>query len=211
MFKYKMNTTILLITIIIIIVFIATIKNHLDDNMLRMVIIAVTASWVTTLTYNESETENFWDLPYLHGLKPFMDGKVYDSDLPDDIHDIYQYENTIAANKLRNKDAYPEETDRCGPRLGAPWAIDNSDVVDNVISYSRGLYDYDPNYEAIDSDDLLAKKQEHRAQINKKAIDGRVKSTREIYDKYFAAEFDEEESHEWWGNNDQVTSEIFPY
>jgi hypothetical protein len=48
------------------------------------------------------------------------------------------------------------------------------------------------------ADEALARKQQHRADINKKAIDGAVRSTRNIYERFFQNELNENENTEWW-------------
>lgn len=50
-------------------------------------------------------------------------------------------------------------------------------------------------------DETIARKQAHTALNNKKAIDGHVRSTRNIYQKYFTNELNENSDREWWGNN----------
>lgn len=50
-------------------------------------------------------------------------------------------------------------------------------------------------------DETIARKQAHTALNNKKAIDGHVRSTRNIYQKYFTDELNENSDREWWGNN----------
>jgi len=48
------------------------------------------------------------------------------------------------------------------------------------------------------ADEALARKQQHRADINKKAIDGAVRSTRNIFNRFFQNELNENEEREWW-------------
>jgi len=218
-----MNTkTLLLVLILIIAIFIGfrIAQSGKDQTLLGVlgVIIGLYAAWL----YSRGGVEQFLDIPYNHGLRMLSNDYVSDVDLLDDIQDIYLYENIANDHAVRNRDAYPYTTDRHGPRVGPQWAIDNSDVVEDAMSYSRGLYSYDPlfpcsgqfknyNHEALDIDDGLSRRQQYRSLINKKAIDGRVRSTRAIYDKYFAAEFDEAPRHEWWGGEYVVDSELVPF
>ena len=222
--------TLILVLILIIAIFIgfriaqsgspATSEKNQSLLGILGVVIGLYAAWLYSRSHKTSE--GFLDIPYNHGLRMLSDDYVSDVDLPDDIQDIYLYENIANDHSVRNRDAYPYTTDRHGPRLGPQWAIDNSDVVEDVMSYSRGLYSYDPlfpcsgqfknyNHEALDADDGLARRQEYRSLINKKAVDGRVRSTKDIYSKYFAAEFDEEPRHEWWGGEYVVDSELVPF
>jgi hypothetical protein len=64
---------------------------------------------------------------------------------------------------------------------------------------------------AINMDDKMARKQHHRADMNKKAIDGAVRSTRDKFDKYFANELPENESREWWGGDALDKESDFKY
>lgn len=143
----------------------------------------------------------------------------FEDPVPDRLQDIYYFENTLSDTKYRNKDAYPYETDGKGPILGPYWAIDNSDVVEDTLAYSRGVYAYDPikkrigtyNAEALDNDDGLARRQEFRASLNKRAVEGMSKSTRNIFDKSFVAELEEEQSHPWWGGERIGENERYAY
>ena len=64
--------------------------------------------------------------------------------MPDRLQDIYYFENTLSDVKARNQDAWSEDTIGKGPILGPYWAVDNSDVVEDTLAYSRGVYAYDP-------------------------------------------------------------------
>jgi len=56
-----------------------------------------------------------------------------------------------------------------------------------------------PQSNVINADEALARKQQHRGSMPKRAIDGYVRSTATLYKKYFANELAENESMEWWG------------
>lgn len=56
------------------------------------------------------------------------------------------------------------------------------------------------NENAINNDDKLSRGQMHRSQMNKRAIDGAVRATRNQFDKYFSNELDENEKREWWSH-----------
>jgi hypothetical protein len=65
------------------------------------------------------------------------------------------------------------------------------------------MFDSESSYDisltgAADVDELLARKQQHRSAINEKAIQGYVRSTRNIFQKYFTDELAENEQREWW-------------
>lgn len=56
------------------------------------------------------------------------------------------------------------------------------------------------NENAINNDDKLSRGQMHRSLMNKRAIDGAVRATRNQFDKYFGNELDENEKREWWSH-----------
>ena len=47
-------------------------------------------------------------------------------------------------------------------------------------------------------DERFARKQQQRSDINKRAIDGSVRATRELYNKYFTEELNENEERVWY-------------
>lgn len=50
----------------------------------------------------------------------------------------------------------------------------------------------------LNADEKLARRQKHRGDINKKATDGRVRSTANLFRKFFQNELDENEKRVWW-------------
>jgi hypothetical protein len=64
---------------------------------------------------------------------------------------------------------------------------------------SKDMYIREP-YEskAIDADEALSRKQQHRGDMNRKAIDGKTRSTKNIYQKFFETEGDQNEKRVWW-------------
>ena len=61
----------------------------------------------------------------------------------------------------------------------------------------------------LNADANLARKQHHRASINKRAIDGAVRSTRNKFAKYFQNELDENESRIWWETDQNLETDWF--
>jgi hypothetical protein len=62
------------------------------------------------------------------------------------------------------------------------------------IQYSVPLDD-----SGFNLDQALARGQQHRASINKRAIDGAVRATKNLYKRVFGNELAEHEEREWWG------------
>lgn len=54
------------------------------------------------------------------------------------------------------------------------------------------------NEAGLNADASIARKQQHRSSMNKRAIDGAVRSTRNKFAKYFTNELDENEDRVWW-------------
>jgi hypothetical protein len=68
------------------------------------------------------------------------------------------------------------------------------------------------NGRGYNADEALARKQQHRSSMNKRAIDGAVRSTRNIYQKYFTDELNENEEREWWTAEAQpIETDFRPY
>jgi hypothetical protein len=62
------------------------------------------------------------------------------------------------------------------------------------------------------ADEALARKQQHRGNMNKRAIDGMVRSTRNVFQKYFTDELKENENREWWTAEAQpIETDFRPY
>jgi hypothetical protein len=76
--------------------------------------------------------------------------------------------------------------------LGAPSGVG---VLDDNTQFNN------PQNNKNSIDELLGRAQQHRGAINKKAIDGHVRSTRHLYQKYFTAELDENSNRDWYGNS----------
>lgn len=72
-------------------------------------------------------------------------------------------------------------------------------------------YDIPLNPASTTMDETLARKQQQRASINKRAIDGAVRSTKNMFQKYFANELDENEKRVWWSDEAQeLTTDFDP-
>jgi hypothetical protein len=61
-------------------------------------------------------------------------------------------------------------------------------------------------------DELLTRAAVHRGSLAKRSLDGYVRSTRNIYQKYFADELNENSNREWWGNTgDKLETDFTAY
>lgn len=113
-------------------------------------------------------------------------------------------------------------------------SIDNSDVIEMAITRGTTLFQPDgkgfsplrgnvetpsmfANYNTVLSgkqnvDEMLARKQQQRANINKRAIDGTVRDTRTFYDKFYKNELDENEKRVWYSSESQdIETDWNPY
>lgn len=116
-------------------------------------------------------------------------------------------------SKWNNADMIESVMER-GSSMHQPLEARSADFYDvNDIHAKTKLYDMDDpkkglysestvifNDRAFDMDERLARKQKHRGEINKKATDGRVRATANLYKKYFTDELDENEKRVWWSN-----------
>lgn len=112
--------------------------------------------------------------------------------------------------------------------------IDNSDNIETAITRGTSLFfpnsigftptaimpdmpshwkDYNiPLSGQQDLDERLATKQQQRSNLNKIAIDGSVRSTKNIYEKYFNEELQENEDRVWWSSESQpIETDWTPY
>ncbi len=64
---------------------------------------------------------------------------------------------------------------------------------------------------AINMDDKIARKQHHRADMNKKAIDGAVRATRDQFKRFFSNELAEADAEPWWEGGDTDKETDFKY
>lgn len=64
---------------------------------------------------------------------------------------------------------------------------------------------------AINMDDKIARKQHHRADINKKAIDGAVRATKDQFERFFSNELAEAEAEPWWEGGETDKESDFKY
>jgi hypothetical protein len=93
--------------------------------------------------------------------------------------------------------------------LGAPSGLPYMD--------DAAGYDIPSSGRGYNLDELLAKKQMHRGAMNKKALTGAVRSTRNIYQKYFQNELSENAGRVWWSNegdnadNGGLETDFTPY
>lgn len=120
------------------------------------------------------------------------------------------------------------------PRLFLDNTIDNSDVIEMAITKGTTLFqpngtgfsplkgiadipkhfnDYDiPLSGQQNVDEMLSRKQQQRAATNKRALDGAVRATKELYNKYFQEELDENEKRVWYSSEAQdIETDWNPY
>jgi hypothetical protein len=109
-------------------------------------------------------------------------------------------------------------------RKFANKTFDNSDVIERVMTrgtslYSPNNYSFSPiravnpltkpdNYVNVLSgqqnvDELLARRQMYRGSMSERALEGKSRSTRNIYDKYYKKELRENEKRVWWSDEAQ--------
>lgn len=59
------------------------------------------------------------------------------------------------------------------------------------------------NGRAISADDKLTRRQQHISLMNKRAIDGAVRATKNQFSKYFQNELNEASAREWWDDEEE--------
>lgn len=109
------------------------------------------------------------------------------------------------------------------------YKIDNLDSIETVLTRGTSLFQIGnkPNYSPTfgtspvpnssfprskyqfplsgqqNVDELLARKQQQRSDLNQLSTDGRVRSTKTCYQKYFNEELNENEHRVWWSSESQ--------
>lgn len=65
----------------------------------------------------------------------------------------------------------------------------------------------------MNADEQIARKSQHRGQINRKALDGIVRNTRRTFDRMYTKELEYNENRVWWetDNADSTPNDFWPY
>jgi hypothetical protein len=79
--------------------------------------------------------------------------------------------------------------------LLSSFTLAEPDPITNTLSYTTPMDD-----SAYNLDQALARKQQHRSAMNKKAIDGAVRSTKNAFQRVFKNELAETEARDWWSS-----------
>lgn len=114
----------------------------------------------------------------------------------------------------------------------ATGVIDNSDVIEQAITRGVSLFNPDgsgfsplqadsatvgpgmnnPLSGKQNIDEMMARKAQHTSSLNKRALDGAVRSTKNKYWINFQEELDENEKREWWTSEAQdMETDWTPY
>jgi hypothetical protein len=76
------------------------------------------------------------------------------------------------------------------------------------LPYFDDISIYDsPTNGQINIDEKLAISQQHRGSIARKAVEGHVRSTRNLYQKYFTNELNENSNRIWWDDSSEENME----
>jgi hypothetical protein len=72
-----------------------------------------------------------------------------------------------------------------------------------MASFQMGEPDYkqvymSPHTGVLNADEALARKQQHRGSLNQRAVDGKARSTADLYKRYFNNELNETDTQDWW-------------
>lgn len=210
----------LVIFVFIVIIYIASQFLRLDEHPTEGIVLLSAAGAILIGFVLASETEHFY-LPA--GTIP--SSEVADGDdlnINEDEYEHSKYGNIAESRDLDSMDQriydqkFGNENDN----------IDNADIVEEALARGNAVFqpnrvgvsttnnaqlsnfnlgepgimsEYNiPQTNTITADEMLARKQQHRASINKKAIDGKIRSTKNIYKKYFENELEENERRVWW-------------
>lgn len=119
-------------------------------------------------------------------------------------HDIL--DNTAVVDEIISKGTTLIQPDGYGfsPTEGNPY-----DISKKISEFHK--YDY-PLTGSQNADEMLARKQQQRSNLNRQSLDGSVRATRELYSKYFQEELNENEKRVWWSSESQpIETDFNPY
>lgn len=75
------------------------------------------------------------------------------------------------------------------------------------LPYFDDPTDYDIPQQYYSLDENMARKQQHISSVNKKALEGSVRNTRNVFEKYFLPELTENANREWWDDSSEANLE----
>jgi hypothetical protein len=214
----SMMYQLLVVFIFIVLVYFAMQNEHPEFSITLLFLAGAALLW-----YNGSLAQEHLFMPA--GTKVRGDVVTDDGELNIDTDDHSKYGNIIESSDIDMMDQRLHGLDLSDP-AGREQRIDNSDVVEMALNKGNAVFQpngvgvsatnsvdlasftlhepgvmsaYDlPQSNFMDLDEVLSRKQQHRANMNKKATDGHVRSTKNIYNKYFKNELDENEKRVWY-------------
>lgn len=133
--------------------------------------------------------------------------------LSNDIDSLTQRTPNIAfpRNEIDNSDVidqmYGDTVFQPAHSIGVS-ATTNASMTAFNLGGPGGLMDEESPYDSptngqINIDEKLAISQQHRGSIARKAIEGYVRNTKNVYQKYFTNELSENAAREWWDNSSE--------
>lgn len=201
------NSIILIIFVFIIIIFFSIYCQFYVAEISALLVIASTILFGYMFSNSNLFSEHF---DVNHNLELSKYGN-----LPIDEIDMTVQEVPISSKmhnkKIDNSDII-ESTITRGTTLFRPNGTGFSPLIGD-INAPEYFYKYDmPLSGQQNIDEMLARKQQDRANLNKKAIDGAVMSTKNLYSKYFHEELDENEHRVWYSSEAQdIEDDWNPY
>ena len=116
------------------------------------------------------------------------------------------------------EDAVEKHSSNFQPDQAHGFSSTNSAYLSNMTlgeqnpNGNKPLYTVPLNDAAYDLDESLSRGQQYRASINKRAIDGAVRNTRNTFQKVFMNELDENEKRVWYSAEAQdMETDFHPY
>jgi hypothetical protein len=233
------HTLLLAILFIILICVVLGGKRHAEKTKIIMILVgAVLASYFTKFPAGlwKNQQESMEEPRKITNSVVSDDGQLL---IDTDENAISQYGNIGISNDVDT--LFQRNTDLDMTDV-APDDLDNSDYVQESIQKGSSIFQpntaqgvtasqgaYHSNFKLAQpglymeysvpinprgytADEALARKQQHRSDINKKAIDGAVRSTRNIFNKFFQNELHENETNEWWSAEaEEFEADFRPY
>ena len=239
LYEYKYNATMdtekkFILFIFIILIFIIYIFKQGDSS--SIILISILSALLLGYLFKSEKFSEFFT-PTNNVFSEKLDDSETRSNINTDDFEINKYGNISTSEDI---DMTKQELSKMDFGLfdksnnKGPNNIDNSDVIEMAITRGttlfqpngggfsplKGIVDVPNKFSEYDIplsgkqnvDEMMSRKQQQRASMNKRALDGSVRATRDLYCKYFQEELDENEHRVWYSSEAQdMETDWTPY
>ena len=199
--------TLILVLFLIILVIISLVYSQDINKIINLTILGIL--YILYQNYNDEHKheENFIpeDVDPLINTYPQYEPKI-------------RQELNNKKSELDNSDVIKKASSSFVTLNDPPLSITNNAAMSNFYNKMGGHVDNYSNFtipindHGITLDEALARKQAHRSLMNKRAIDGSVRTTKKMFEKFFQQELNENEKRVWWSSESNLNeTDMMPY